>query len=317
MNRLDTLPPEVLFNILSYTEPICNLNLTSYPLNALAATNKQLNAVVEEYARNLLKRHADIVPPRNARVFTCRRKWLAEICYFCKKPSKRKACLYKTLVCCFKCDKAEFPKMVHFQFPSSTCPVDDNANNTSSQTMTQAIQETHLSKLDLFTPSPLHPTLPPLPTGLYHCMGGTATMLSTPHVQARKTYIHTLLGSKATDESYLRPRPSAHERIIKHLNIEYFEGRGWWQAPDMEDEDSCEEDTGEGEGKKKAKGPYSMRSAESRRAYAEKGLKKEWLALGMEEHENFMGGVKRRRGRVGIGWKNKGGDSRESAIAID
>jgi hypothetical protein len=60
-----------------------------------------------------------------------------------------------------------------------------------------------------------------------------------------------------------------------------------------------------------------MRSAESRRAYAEKGLKREWLALGMEEHENFMGGVKRRRGRVGIGWKNKGGDSMESAIAID
>lgn len=183
--------------------------------------------------------------------------------------------------------------------------------------MTQAIQETHLSKLDLFTPSPLHPTLPPLPTGLYHCMGGTATMLSTPHVQARKTYIHTLLGSKATDDSYMRPRPSAHERIIKHLNIEYFEGRGWWQAPDMEDEDSCEGDTGEGEGRKKGKGPYSMRSAESRRAYAEKGLKREWMALGMEEHENFMGGVKRRRGRVGIGWKNKGGDSVESAIAID
>ena len=149
MSRLDTLPPEILFNILSYTEPICNLNLTSYPLNALAATNKQLNAVVEEYARNLLKRHADIVPPRNARVFTCRRKWLAEICYFCKKLSKRKACFYKTLVCCFKCDKAEFPKMVHFQFPSPTCPEDGNANNTSSQTMTQAIQETHLSKLDL------------------------------------------------------------------------------------------------------------------------------------------------------------------------
>jgi hypothetical protein len=51
--------------------------------------------------------------------------------------------------------------------------------------------------------------------------------------------------------------------------------------------------------------------------YAEKGLKREWLALGMEEHENFMGGVKRRRGRVGVGWKNKGGDSMESAIAID
>ncbi|KAG9186913.1 hypothetical protein G6011_10021 [Alternaria panax] len=294
MSRLDTLPPEILFNILSYSEPVYNLTLTSYPLNALAATNKQLNAVVEEYARNLLKRHADIVPPRNARVSTCRRKWLAEVCYFCKKPSKRKACLYKTLACCFKCDKAEFPKM----------------------TMTQAVQQHHLSKLDLFTPSPLHPTLPPLSTGLYHCMGGVATMLSTPNVLARSTYIHSLLGDKAQDESYMRRRPSAHERIIKHLNIEYFEGRGWWAAPDIEAEDSCEWDLEEGQGKNRGRGPYSMRSEESRREYAEKGLRREWKALGVEPCDSLMGGVKRRRGRVGIGWKKKGGDSSESAIEI-
>ncbi|KAL1791884.1 hypothetical protein ACET3X_009635 [Alternaria dauci] len=296
MSRFDTLPPEILFNILSYTEPICNLTLPSYPLNALAATNKQLNAVVEEYARNLLKRHADIVPPRKARIFTCRRKWLAEICYFCKKASKRKACLYKTLACCFKCDKVEFPKM----------------------TMTQAIKETRLSKLDLFTPSPLHPTLPPLPTGLYPCMGGVATMLSTPHVQARKDYIHARLGSKVRDNTYMRSRPSIHERIIRGLNIQYIEGDGWWAAPHMEPEELRDGDNGEGGGRWRPTGPYSLHSVEERRKLVEgRWLQREWMDLGVGAYEDCMSGVKRRKGRVGVGWKNKGGDSKESAIAIE
>jgi hypothetical protein len=123
MSRLDTLPPEILFNILSYTEPPHCLRLSSslssaassityYPLNALAATNKQLHAIVEEHARNLLKRHVDIVPPRNARVFSCRRKWLGELCYYCKKKSKRRACLYREVTCCLACDRKEFDKMV-------------------------------------------------------------------------------------------------------------------------------------------------------------------------------------------------------------
>lgn len=120
MTCLDTLPPEILFQILSYTEPICSLNLKSYPLNALAETNKQLNAIVEEYARNLLKRYVDIVPPRNSKVFTCRRKWLGELCHFCKKNSKRRACFYRTLTCCHTCDRREFAKMVRHTFTFTT-----------------------------------------------------------------------------------------------------------------------------------------------------------------------------------------------------
>jgi hypothetical protein len=128
MAHLETLPPEILFNILSYTEPNLNPTLRTYPLNTLAATNKHLNTIVEEYARNLLKRHANIVLPRNTRIYTCRRKWLSEICYFCKKKTQRKACLYKPITCCLACDKREYDKMVRLPptfllpFPKSQLP---------------------------------------------------------------------------------------------------------------------------------------------------------------------------------------------------
>ena len=112
MANLDTLPPEILFTVLSYTEPNLNPTLPTYPLNTLAATNKHLNAIVEEYARNLLKRHADIILPKKTRIYTCRRKWLGDLCYFCKKKTQRKACLYKTIACCLACDKKEYEKMV-------------------------------------------------------------------------------------------------------------------------------------------------------------------------------------------------------------
>jgi hypothetical protein len=110
--HLTTLPPEILFHILAYTEPVCNPTLETYALYALAATNKQLNAIVEEYARNLLKRHVDIVPPKKARIFTCRKKWLAQLCQFCRKNSVRKACFYPTVTCCSDCDRKVFDKIV-------------------------------------------------------------------------------------------------------------------------------------------------------------------------------------------------------------
>jgi hypothetical protein len=74
--------------------------------------------------------------------------------------------------------------------------------------MTSATQTTHLSKLDLFTPSPLHPLLLPLATGSYAVNGGTALMLSTPDVLARRDYIYSLLGDNVKDERYMRTRPA-------------------------------------------------------------------------------------------------------------
>lgn len=118
MLSLDTLPPEILFHILTFAEPTCDPDpkLISIPLNTLAATNKQLNAIVEEYARSLLKQHGLVVPRKPLKTpgsrMTCRRKWLGEICQFCKKSSKRKAIFYPTLTCCRECDKQHFPKIV-------------------------------------------------------------------------------------------------------------------------------------------------------------------------------------------------------------
>lgn len=40
--------------------------------------------------------------------------------------------------------------------------------------MTNALSKYGLSKLDIYTPSVLHPELPPLATGDYTVMGGTA-----------------------------------------------------------------------------------------------------------------------------------------------
>jgi hypothetical protein len=171
--------------------------------------------------------------------------------------------------------------------------------------MTQATQATHLSKLDLFTPSPLHPDLPPLATGLYYVMGGAATMLSTPDVLARKT---------AQDDATMRVRPARHDRIIKHLNIAYYDEVGWLmrQVRNL--------DGHAGEAGRKT-GPKSMQTEESRREYAEKGLRREWAEMGVEPRRDYMACVRRRTGRrerrVGVVEEDSAGESEERAIEID
>jgi hypothetical protein len=140
------------------------------------------------------------------------------------------------------------------------------------QTMTQAIHQTHLSKLDLFTPSPLHPHLPPLATGAYPVMA--ATMISTPDVLARSAYIRAQLGEKGQDDKFMRRRCAAHDRLVKHMNIEYCEGRGWVAG-----------------GPLVKLGPKSMQSEEARKRYVEEGLRKEWEALELEPFEDVIAGV--------------------------
>ncbi|KAI4924695.1 hypothetical protein J4E85_007812 [Alternaria conjuncta] len=237
MPDLDTLPPEILFTILSYTEPNLNPTLSTYPLNTLATTNKHLNAIVEEYARNLLKRHADIVLPKNTRIYTCRRKWLGDMCYFCKKKTQRKACLYKSVACCLACDKKEYEKM----------------------TMTQAMTSTQLSKLDLFTPSPLHLDLPPLVTAPYPIMGAACIMLSAPDVSTRAAHVRSRLGDAAQDESYMRNRRAKHDRIVKHLGITYEPTVGWYMCSD-----ASRNGDGDREEKEKKKTPGSKKKKKER-----------------------------------------------------
>jgi hypothetical protein len=135
-------------------------------------------------------------------------------------------------------------------------------------------------------------------------MGGTATMLSTPDVLARRDYIYSLLGDKARDEAFMRVRPATHERIIRHLGIVPYGGAGWCDAEELGDDVNRE--VGEN-GKKRAK---SMRTKEGRRLYADRGLRREWEAMGME------GGGELTVPEKGS-MRNQGGMSRESAIELD
>jgi len=156
---------------------------------------------------------------------------------------------------------------------------------------------TQLSKLDLFTPSPLYLDLPPLVTAPYPIMGAACIMLSAPDVRARAAHVRSQLGDAARDESYMRNRRAKHDRIVKHLGIQYEPTVGWYV---------CSEAAGGGgdvlgKEKEKKKTPGSMRSEESRTAYAEKALEEEWRALGMgglvARDTEYMACVRGRRAR--------------------
>lgn len=92
--------------------------------------------------------------------------------------------------------------------------------------MTEAKENHLLSALDLFTPNFLHPTLPPLTTGVYKCMGANATMISTPDVIARKAYIHSMItkAGKEVTEALLKRRCSSHRKLLGHLGFKYYSG---------------------------------------------------------------------------------------------
>jgi len=162
--------------------------------------------------------------------------------------------------------------------------------------MTQAMQSTQLSKLDLFTPSPLHLDLPPLVTAPYPIMGAACIMLSAPDVRARAAHVRSQLGDAARDESYMRNRRAKHDRIVKHLGIQYEPTVGWYVCSD-----ASRNGDGDGEEKEKKKTPGSMRSEESRMAYAEKALEEEWRALRMgglvARDTEYMACVRGRRAR--------------------
>jgi len=169
--------------------------------------------------------------------------------------------------------------------------------------MTQAMQSTQLSKLDLFTPSPLHLDLPPLVTAPYPIMGAACIMLSAPDVRARAAHIRSRLSDAAQDESYMRNRRAKHDRIVKHLGIQYEPTLGWYMCSDAARGGADVL----GKEKEKKKTPGSMRSEESRMAYAEKALEEEWRAIGMgglvARDTNYMAcvrGRQRRRERKSI-----------------
>ena len=139
--------------------------------------------------------------------------------------------------------------------------------------MTKATQDYNLSKLDLFTPNPLHPLLPRLAIGTYSVMGGTATMIAEGDILFRRDHIYKLLGEKAQDASYMRKRPATHNRIIAHLGIVWSYTKGHWRTlPEFANPPS---------GFPEDKRPKSMRSKDNREEYVQKALQKEWAAMGI------------------------------------
>jgi hypothetical protein len=144
--------------------------------------------------------------------------------------------------------------------------------------MTEAISTHRLSKLDLFTPNRLHPTLPSLTLGMYMCMGNNTLMLSTPDVLARKAHVHGLLGDKVDDEGYLRRRVAAHDRLIMHMDIVYrlIQGRVRWIK-------AYKYDVGSADWEVKRKVKKSLSTKEAREEYVMKELPKQWEAMGLRD----------------------------------
>jgi hypothetical protein len=143
--------------------------------------------------------------------------------------------------------------------------------------MTEAITVHGVSKLDLFTPNRLHPTLPPLTLGAYVCMGNDTLMISTPCVLARKAHVYALLGDQADDTGYLRRRIAAHDRLIRHLDIMHKVSRGkarWIKAYKLTAVGA------DGE-KVPTKLTKSLQTIETREEYVRKALLKEWKAMGL------------------------------------
>ncbi|KAF2032553.1 hypothetical protein EK21DRAFT_35642, partial [Setomelanomma holmii] len=253
MPKLDELPPEILFEVLHYITITYNrCPAPPHPLNAIASTSKQLHAITEEHSRGLLKQYTHFTPPKNSKTFSCRKKWLAETCQFCRRKSQRRAILYPGITCCRLCDKQKYPKM----------------------TMTQATKDHSLSKLDLFTPNVLHPKLSPLTTGLTTVMGSACTMILERDVLARKAHVLALLGPDAeAAEAAMRRRPAAHDRILAHMEQYYCCGNGsrssgWRRGPRLS-EQALE------------KASKSMRTEEGRRDYVRKALEREWATMGL------------------------------------
>ncbi|KAF2706602.1 hypothetical protein K504DRAFT_458997 [Pleomassaria siparia CBS 279.74] len=250
MATLDTLPTEILFNILSYASPFDPTLVPRHPLYTLAATNRHLRNVVEEYTRVLLKQYANYTIPKKSKIFASRKKWLKYIdgtCRLCEKKTVRKAILDPTMACCDKCDRAHFPKM----------------------SMTAAIKTHGLTKLDLFTPNALHPTLPPLSIGEYVCSGTDTTMISEPDLLARKALIHGML--RDSTPKALNRREKSHVLLLKHMNPTIPAGSSRWVRY-------------RGDVNMSGSAWKTMRTPESRAEFVRKALQKERALL--EENGN-------------------------------
>ncbi|OSS49718.1 hypothetical protein B5807_06166 [Epicoccum nigrum] len=246
---LETLPLELLFRVLDFiSNPYNATSFEHHPINSLAATSKHFDSGVEEYTRALLKQHANFAPRKKSKTYTSRRKWLGETCQLCYKKSKRHSTFWKNLTCCLACDRKHFPKV----------------------TMTNAVQQHNLSKLDIFTPNIMHPALPRLVHGEYSVMGGVATMVYEPDLVSRRDYIHSQLIEPDRHPSMLRKRIRRHETLMRHMTITYSTRLQLWCRTAY-----CDEVVSR-------PGRPSLEMPESREEYVRTALAYERLVMGMK-----------------------------------
>lgn len=151
--------------------------------------------------------------------------------------------------------------------------------------MTNAIQQHHLSKLDIFTPNRLHPTVPPLAHGEYPVMGGVATsaylqshhwynitdslVLYEPDLISRRSQIHSQLDHTNRIDTQLRKRVRRHDTLMLHMGIAYDTAHKRWYKRWRE------------EGSTKL-ARASMETRESRDEYVKRGLAYERTVMGMK-----------------------------------
>lgn len=153
--------------------------------------------------------------------------------------------------------------------------------------MTNAIKQHNLSKLDIFTPNRLHPTLPTLAHGEYTVMGGVATstyhidqptlmangslVIYEPELAARRDLIHGCLTDSDRFETNLRKRIRRHDALIMHLEIRYTTRNKRWYESSRRQADY--------EGKSIR---ASLLTRESRDEFVRNALKQERAAMRME-----------------------------------
>ena len=109
----------------------------------------------------------------------------------------------------------------------------------SPQTMTAALNNYNLTKLDLFTPNPLYPEnpFPVLRFGVYNCMGVYTTMFMKDEVEERARLIHG--NNSAKDQ---KTRKSHRTKIENSMKMSVVGGR-WVQLRlvDLRDVESASE----------------------------------------------------------------------------
>ncbi|KAF2196728.1 hypothetical protein GQ43DRAFT_242477 [Delitschia confertaspora ATCC 74209] len=221
---LTTLSPEILSQIFSYLEtenPGVKINskrgtTVPHPFVSIAATSKYLHDNVEGYCRHLLLKNSRTsckVTKNPKKSPNYRKKWLtwtAKNCRFCWKASVRKAILYPNITCCKECDRKE-PKI----------------------TMTDAIEKTTLTKLDLFTPNILYPDAPSLRKGTYMVMGAPATLFHQEDVDARVKYVKSYFEDQGGNR--IEYRKGLHLMAMKFMDVTVRDGQWVPQTPYVSD----------------------------------------------------------------------------------